>query len=225
MARPWVTLDAVPTPEGPLELRRRADDDFLIAVAGRVLMVSRASRSEEALGTLACEGLAGVTRPRVLVGGLGMGITLRAALDALPPAAEVVVAELSEAVVTWCRGPLSPLTRGAVGDPRVSVHIGDVAVAIEEAARTGGRARYHAVLLDLYEGPNEARSAAGAPHYGADALRRTRAALHPGGTFAVWSEEPDPPFEQRLTRAGFTVDRRRIGRGGRRHPVVLARRS
>jgi len=223
VAKPWITLDTVNTPEGELELRKRADDDFLMAMGGRVLMVSRSSRSEEALGELACRELGGVERPRVLVGGLGMGITLRAALDALPPGGEVVVAELTRRVVRWCRGPLAPLTHGAVNDPRVVVKVQDVARVIREAAGEGKGARFHAILLDLYEGPNAGRAAALAPHYGAAALALARRALHRGGMFAVWSEEPDPAFERRLQAVGFSVERRRVGRGGRRHAVVLAR--
>jgi spermidine synthase len=221
MARPWTTLERVATEEGPLELRRRGDDEFLITVAGRVLMASAAHRSEQFLASAACSRLAGRRRPRVLIGGLGMGYTLRAALDALPADARVTVAEITPAVVDWCRGALAGLTGGAVDDPRVKVEIADVAELIGAAARGAGEP-WDAVLLDLYEGPREASDELGAPFYGRRALAATRAALAPGGVFAVWSEDPDAAFEKRLAAAGFQVERRRPKSGGPRHVVYLA---
>lgn len=224
MARAWQTLESAATPDGLLELRRRGEREFLITIAGRVLMNSRASRSEVALGRLAGAAIAGRPAPRVLVGGLGMGCTLRACLDALPARARVVVAELNEVVARWCReGPLAALTDGAARDPRVQVRIGDVADAVREAARPGGE-RFDAVVLDLYEGPRPVGSP-GHPHYGREALARTRAALRPGGVLAVWLEEPTPAFERSLARAGFRVRSERAGAGGRRHALVLATRG
>jgi spermidine synthase len=221
VTRAWTTLATVATAEGPLELRRRGDADFLIVIAGRVLMTSAARRSEEALATLACAELRGRPAPRVLVGGLGMGYTLRAALDALPAAAAVTVAELQPEVIDWCRGPLAPLTGGAVADPRVAVVVGDVARVIAQA----GAGAYDAVILDLYEGPHAATQRADDPFYGPSALARTRAALAPGGVFAVWSEEEDAAFAARLPAAGFTVRLHRAGRGGRSHAVYVAVRA
>jgi spermidine synthase len=157
----------------------------------------------------------------VLIGGLGMACTLRAALDALPAGAAVVVAELHETIVRWCRGPLAGLSGGAVDDPRVEVRVGDVAEAIRAAAAPSGP-RFDAVMLDLYEGPYPAAQPTAHPHYGPAALARTRAALAPGGVFAVWSEEPDARFERALAAAGFAVRRERPGRGGRRHAVYVA---
>src|SRR4051812_2756189 len=124
MTRAWQTIASVATPEGALELRRRGDDDFLIVVAGRVLMTSAARRSEEELARLACARL-GAPAPRVLVGGLGMGFTLRDALDVLPAGARVLVAELNADVVEWCRGPLAAITNDALADARVTVAIDD----------------------------------------------------------------------------------------------------
>lgn len=223
MARPWETIDAAPTGEGRLELRRRGEQEFLITIGGRVLMNSRANRSEVALGRLAGEAIAARPAPRVLVGGLGMGCTLRACLDALPGRAQVVVAELNEVVARWCRsGPLAELTGGAALDPRVEVRIGDVADAIRDGARAGGE-RFDAVLLDLYEGPRPI-CPPDHPHYGLEALTRTRAALNDQGVLAVWLEEPTPAFEKSLGRAGFRVRSERAGSGGRRHAVVLAQR-
>jgi spermidine synthase len=214
MAVPWKTLAVVETPEGPLELRQRGRD-HLITVGGRVLMTSAAHRSEVELARLACAALP--ARPRVLVGGLGMGFTLRAALDALPAGATVEVAELNPAVAAWCRGPLASLSGDALADPRVTVRIGDVAGFIRAA-----RARYDAIILDLYEGPNAATQTAGDPFYGDAALAATRAALRPGGLLAVWSEDPDEIFERRLARAGWKLTRRRSGKGGRAHVIYLA---
>lgn len=223
MTRPWQTLDRVPTNEGELVLLQRGTSDYMIKVGGRVLMVSHGSGSERALATLTCEALGPRRAPRVLVGGLGMGITLRAALQAWPdPAAAFVVSEINPQVVTWCRGPLANLTEHALDDPRVTVQEEDVAATIRRAAGQGGGARFDAVLLDLYEGPNAGRRGAGEAHYGGEALSLTRRALRPGGALAVWSEEPDPPFEKRLAAAGLRVQRCRPDGGGRRHVVYLA---
>jgi spermidine synthase len=222
MTRPWETLDRVETDDGPLELRTRGPADFLITLSGRVLMNSSARRSEEALAEVACAALEGRVAPGVLIGGLGMGCTLRAALDALPADATLVVAELNEVVWRWCRGPLAELTDASVEDPRVEVRLGDVARVIEAAARPGGE-RFDAIVLDLYEGPHPATQPAEHPHYGPAALARTRRALSPPGLLAIWSEDPDAAFERRLRGAGFAVERKRPGRGGRRHVVYLAR--
>jgi spermidine synthase len=216
LARPWQVLARTASAAGALELRRRGERDFLIAVDGRVLMNSRAARSEAALGELAVAGLAERAAPRVLIGGLGMGITLRAALDRLPPGARVVVVELVPEVVEWCRGPLRELTGGALLDPRVSVEIGDVAAALRPGAGLD------AIALDLFEGPAGAGSAAWS---GAAALARAHAALAPEGVLAVWAEQPDPAFERRLAAAGFAVTRVRPGRGGLRHAVYRAVRG
>ena len=130
-------------------------------------------------------------KPRVLVGGLGMGFTLKAALDHLPPEAEVVVAELNPIMVTWCRGPIAQLTDGAVDDPRVTVVITDVAKVIAGAASKGREQRFDAIILDLYEGPYEGDQGRGDYLYGRKALALSGNALKPGGVFAVWSEDPD----------------------------------
>ncbi len=217
MAQPWKTLERVATSEGSLELRQRGPRDFLITVGGRVLMTSQAHRSEDVLAKLACEAIRpqkGV-KPKVLIGGLGMGFTVRAALDALPRAATVKVAELNRQVVAWCRGPLGALTDQAVADRRVTVEVIDVAEAISV-----GR-DHHAIILDLYEGPHQATQQRDDPLYGPAALSRTARALGPGGIFAVWSEEADAPFEARLRAAGFTVEKHKVG-GGRTHIVYLA---
>ena len=155
MTRPWQVLERVTTPAGLLELRQRGERDFLLVLAGRVLMNSVAHRSEVALAQLAAAAIAERDPPRLLIGGLGMGYTLRAALDALPSTARVTVAELEPAVVRWCRGPLAGLTDRAVDDPRVTLEVADVAEVIAAASRRTrqGSARFDAVALDLLEGP------------------------------------------------------------------------
>ena len=224
MAQPWQTIDTADTPDGVLELRRRGGRDFLILINNRVLMNSSANRSETVLGELACTMVSARQRPRVLIGGLGMGLTLRAALDSLPENAQVIVAELNPVVVTWCRGPLAVLTGNAVADARVTIATEDVSAVVAEAAQAG-RERFDTIIIDLYEGPHARTDAVNDPFYGSRALTRTAGALAPGGIFAVWGEAPDAAFEKRLAGAGFRVVRRRPGRGGLRHVVYVARKQ
>lgn len=214
---PWQILETVSVPEGKLQLRRRGERSFLITIDGRTLMTSGERRSEEALASLACAPLAGIASPRVLIGGLGMAYTLRAALDALPPRAEVVVAELTAAVEAWCRGPLAVLTGGAVLDPRVRIVIDDVARVIAAAPP----AHYHAIMLDLYEGPHAATQHDDDPFYGIAALTRARAALAPRGVLAIWSEEADAGFARRLATV-LDVSTHRSG-SSRKHVVYVGR--
>lgn len=223
MAKPWQTLDAVETEDGRLELRRRDHDDFLITVNGRVLMNSRARRSEEALADVACQALQGRAAPELLLGGLGMGCTLRAALEGLPADATVEVCELNPTVVAWCRGPLAELCGEALTDARVRVTVADVAERIRTLAVEAPGSR-DAVLLDLFEGPHAGTDPHADPFYGASALALVRSVLKASGVFAIWSEDPERNFEKRLGDAGFQgVDVHRPGRGGRRHAVYLAR--
>jgi spermidine synthase len=184
-----------------------------------------ANMSEIVLSELACGALKNTMNPRVLVGGLGMAFTLKAALDNLPAGAEVVVAELTPIVVTWCQGPIAHLTEGAVDDPRVTVVIDDVATVIRNAAKKGKGSRFDAIILDLYEGPHEADKIRGDYLYGDRALALSSGALQPNGVFAVWSEDPDQAFEKRLQKAMFSVDRQRPGRGGRKHVVYIATKA
>jgi spermidine synthase len=219
--RPWQTLAKVATREGTLELRQRGEQELLIVIAGRVLMTSVSRRSEEALATLACAPIADRAAPRVLVGGLGMGFTLRAALDALPARAKVTVGEIQPEIVDWCRGPLAGLTGDALADPRVTVAMGDVARLIARSSAGS----WDAILLDLYEGPHQATQASEDPFYGPTALERSRAALAQAGVLAVWSEDADPAFAARFAGAGFDVSVHRAGRGGRAHVVYVGRRG
>jgi len=222
MTRPWVTLDRVASSGGELELRARGEREFLITVAGRVLMTSAAHESESALARWLCEDLSGERRPRVLIGGLGMGYTLRAALDALPRAAAVRVCELEPAVVAWCRGPLAQLTGRALEDPRVEVVVADVRDSLRAVA-SGELAPFAAIALDLFAGPRGTRDEEDHPLWGAPALAQAGRALAPGGALGVWCEEPAPGFARRLARVGLPAQMRRAGRGGRRHAIYLAR--
>ncbi len=222
MAQPWKIIESVDTDEGKLELRQRGKRDFLIVIGNQVLMNSLANRSEVVLGQLGCGHLQTHAAPRVLVGGLGMGFTLRAVLDTLPATAEVVVAELNPVVLAWCRGPLAVLTDAAVADPRVTVEIGDVARRIHCTAFQRDAEHFDAIVLDLYRGPH-AKTGRDDPLYGNRAIENARGALHPGGTLAVWGESFDEGYVQRLQGAGFCVTTKRPGRGGLRHAVFLAR--
>jgi len=222
VARPWITLATAELADGGLlELRQRGDADFLIVIDGRVLMNSFSRSSEEALSRIGLAHLAGKVAPRVLIGGLGMGFTLRAALDVLPVGAEVVVAELNPVVLEWCKGPLGPATNRAVDDPRVRVELGDVAELIARSPA----GRFDAVLLDLYEGPNDASQGRNDPFYSPAALEKQRAALATRGVLAVWSEDADAPYEKRFKAAGFMVATHKFGTGGRKHVVYLGVRS
>jgi spermidine synthase len=183
-------------------------------------MTSEAHRSETALAELACTAGAGSPRLRVLLGGLGMGYTLRAALDHLPPAGRLTVVELNAAVVAWCEGPLANLTRSATSDKRVTTVVGDVARVIADAAPGA----FDAIVLDLYEGPHQANNRAYDPLYGFAALKRTAAALTPDGVLAVWSEERDAAFEARLSDE-FIVERHPSASRHRKHVVYLAKRA
>lgn len=223
MAQPWKIIESIATEEGVLELRQRGEKDFLIMIGAQVLMNSLANRSEIVLGQLGCQRLKESAAPRVLVGGLGMGFTLRAVLDSLPDTARVVVAELNPVVAEWCRGTLGPLTGGAVRDPRVTLEIGDVAQLIRKNAISKDQTGFDAVVLDLYRGPHAGTDAVNDPLYGSRAIENARAALKPGGVLAVWGENFDEGFVRRLSKAGFSVTCERPGRGGLRHAVFLAR--
>lgn len=216
MAQPWQVLESVPTREGVLELRQRGEKDFLITLGGLVLMNSISHRSELALGALACRNLRRKAGARVLVGGLGMGFTLRAVLDSLPATGRVLVAEINPVMAQWCRGPLGPLTGRAAEDPRVTLEYADVTSVIRKSAMENER--FHAIVLDLYEGPGGSRDGL----YGNTATEWARAALEPGGVYAVWGEQHDPVFEKTLKAADFSVARERPGHGGLRHVVYLA---
>jgi spermidine synthase len=221
--KPLRTIDSVETSDGTLALKQRDAHDFLITIDGRVLMTSTAHRSEEALGIVACRRLKTYAQPKVLVGGLGMGFTLRAVLDELPKTAQVTVAELNPITESWCRGPLASLTDNAVADPRVQVEIIDVARAIARAAEGAPEHRFDAIVIDLYVGPDAATRRED-PLYGRKAASKAAHALTAGGVFSIWGEAFDAAYAKRLESAGFAVRHERPGKGGLRHVVYVAQK-
>jgi len=216
----WQTIDDEEVDDGTLLLMQRGESDFAIAWDHITLMTSDSNLSELELGRVPCKRLGNRTNPRVLLAGLGMAFTLRAALDELPAGAKVKVSELNDVIGYWCRGPLAVLTDHAVDDPRVELSFGDVADKIRLAAESSES--YDAIILDLYQGTFDANDDPHHPHYGPAALERTRRALAPGGIFAVWTEEADPGFERSLQRAGFEIEAIRPELEGPRHVVYLA---
>ena len=221
--KPWELLGETRAPDGTdLRLTRR-DREYVILAAGKSLMSSRMHGSEEALATLACRDLGRYSRPSVLVGGLGMGFTLRATLDLLPAAAAVVVAELIPAVVEWNRGPLGPLAGHPLDDRRVRVELLDVGHVI--AAHSN---RFDAILLDVDNGPDAFTATGNAALYSDRGLGAAFAALRSTGVLAIWSAWEDRKFEQRLRYNGFEVEvvrvRARLKQGGPRHTIFVARR-
>lgn len=216
---PWVQVAATVTPDGsPLSLWQHGTD-WSIRAGAAELMSSRMHGSEEVMASLAKAERPGA---RVLVGGLGMGFTLRAALDTLPEGGRVTVAELVPAVVDWNRGPVAPLAGNPLADPRVDVVVGDVAATLKS---TPGA--WDAILLDVDNGPEGLTQAGNDALYGVTGLRRAREALRSGGTLAVWSAHASPAFEKRLAQAGFRVEvhvvRARAGGKGPRHTIFLGR--
>jgi spermidine synthase len=221
--KPWETVDRARAPDGAELVLARRGDEWVIRAAGRILMSSRAHGSEEALAALA---LARVARPRtVVLGGLGLGYTLRAALDRLPPEARVIAVELSAAIVAWNRGPIAQLAGRPLEDPRVRLQVGDVRARIAEA-----RGAFDAILLDVDNGPAALAHPANDPLYGTAGVAACRDALRAGGILGVWSAGPDAGYRARLERAGFEVEEpdvcaRGPGAGGVRHVVFLAARE
>ncbi|SEA30348.1 hypothetical protein [Rubrimonas cliftonensis] len=213
---PWEELGVAEAPGGvTLRLKRRGAE-YSIRVGTAELMNSRLSGSEVALARLPLAAVA-APRPRVLIGGLGMGFTLRAALEA-SPLAQITVAELLPEVVAWARGPMAPLFHGCLDETRVRVAVEDVAGPIRE----GG---WDAILLDVDNGPEAFTTPANDALYGRAGLAAARAALNSGGVLAVWSAAPDAAFGRRMREAGFRVTEERVkadrGKRGARHVIWL----
>lgn len=220
---PRVLLDTAIVPGGgELRLIRRGDD-FWIMLGANALMSTRLRGSEEALATLACERIAGRPGPSVLIGGLGMGFTLRAALGALGRDARVEVCELVPAIVSWARGPMAHVHGGSLDDPRVRVVEEDVVGLIAAA-----RGEWDSILLDVDNGPDALSRESNDRLYDLEGLARAKAALKPGGLLAIWSAAADPAFSKRLARAGFRVEevtvRAHAGKKGAKHMIWLATR-
>jgi spermidine synthase len=218
---PWVQLDSAKTPDGGQELRlKQRGAEFSIMLGANELMNSRLSGSEEALAKLSCDRIAGRRQPKILIGGLGMGFTLRAALAELGDDASIVVAELVPAVVAWARGPMAEVFKGCLDDPRVSVREADVGQIIRSEAST-----YDAILLDVDNGPEGIVFKANDALYAVTGLHAARAALKSRGVLAVWSQGPDTGFTRRLKQAGFTVEEVKVranGKSGARHVIWIA---
>ncbi|RYD43601.1 MAG: spermidine synthase [Sphingomonadales bacterium] len=204
-----------------LRLYRRGDD-FIIAIDRNELMSSRMSGSEEALATMTCDRLRSPKAASLLIGGYGMGFTLRAALGVLGPDAKITVAELVPGIIDWARGPMAELAAGCLDDPRVELVLGDVSKAIGAATR-----RYDAILLDVDNGPDGLTREANEGLYSPAGLATAKAALRPGGILAIWSAGPDARFTRRLAAAGFQVEevgvRARSNGKGPRHVIWFAR--
>jgi spermidine synthase len=218
--KPWELLGEARMPDGTDMRLQRRDTEYVIFAGGKILMSSRMHGSEEALAGFACEHARTLDSPAVLIGGLGMGFTLRATLDVLPPDATVVVAELQPAVVAWNHESLGPLAGHPLKDPRVRLEERDVAATLG-----AGRAQFDAVILDVDNGPDAFTTTTNAHLYGDAGLASIRAALRPRGVLAVWSAWEDRKFEQRLRYAGFNVRvervRARLKKGGPRHTIFL----
>ena len=222
--KPFELLGQTLSPDGTVMKLIRRSDEYLILADGATLMSSRMHGSEEALATFACQRARMLEQPTVLIGGLGMGFTLRATLDLLPPDATVVVAELVPAVVEWNRGPLGPLARHPLKDRRVRVETGDVAVTL--SSRLG---QFDAVLLDVDNGPTAFTASNNAGLYDNRGIAAARAALKMDGVLAVWAAQDDRKFEQRLRQGRFDVQvqrvRGRVKKGGPRHTIFLSHKS
>jgi spermidine synthase len=222
---PWSLIDSAKVPGGREELRlMRRGAEFSIRLGQNELMNSRLSGSEQALATIVCERIRDRSEQRMLIGGLGMGFTLRAALAALGPAARIVVAELVPAVLLWARGPMAEIFGESLTDPRVTVCEADVSHLI----RSDGPA-FDAILLDVDNGPEGLTRETNDRLYDPTGLRAARRALRPGGILAVWSSGPSPKFTGRLGKAGFVVEEIKVrangSGGGARHIVWIATRT
>jgi spermidine synthase len=217
----WTAVDQALTPDGKTISLHEHDGSYMIQVDGVPLMSTRQHASEERLAELACAHVRETRGARVLIGGLGFGFTLRAALATVGDEATVVVAEILGAVIAWNRNPGLPLAADALADPRVTVLQEDVGEVICE-----GRGSFDAIILDVDNGPAALSTDGNRRLYDSSGLRSARAALRPGGCLALWSVAPDPSFERRMTQAGFRVEVQRCRShvsSGRWHTLFLGR--
>ncbi|MET0706005.1 MAG: spermidine synthase [Tardiphaga sp.] len=219
---PWKLIDTADVPGGGVQLRlMQRGAEFTIKLGQNELMSSRLFGSEEALATLTCFRLKALEAPRLLIGGLGMGFTLRAALKVLGPLARVTVIELVPAIIAWARGPMAEMSGDCLTDPRVELREADVAQAI-----AAGRGAYDAILLDVDNGPEGLTRKSNDALYDLKGLRAAYAALAPGGILSVWSSFPHDKFTALLGKAGFVAEEVKVRatgtRGGARHVIWLA---
>jgi spermidine synthase len=222
---PWQQIDSARVPDSDVELRlMRRGTEFSMMLGQNELMNSRLSGSEEALATLACKRIEAVKRPHLLIGGLGMGFTLRAALTVLGPEARITVAELVPAVVAWARDPMADLFGDSLVDPRASIVTADVIEVIQSHSSA-----FDAILLDVDNGPEGLIRKANDALYTVKGLTKIRRALRPGGVLAVWSSGPNPSFTKRLRDADFVVNevgvRATTKRSGAHHVIWFATRA
>ena len=219
--KPWKLVDRALTPDGKTLSLQEHDGAWYIQVDGQMLMSTRLHTSEEQLAELACAHLKTVRGARVLIGGLGFGFTLRAALSSLGRDASVTVAEILAPVIDWNRNPALPLAAGAIADPRVTIVNRDVGELIRVA-----RHRYDSIILDVDNGPAAMSAAVNQRLYDARGLEQLRSALRPAGVVAFWSAAPDDHFAALMSRAGFQVEvriaRARVNSGAR-HTIFLGR--
>jgi len=219
---PWLQLDTARVPGADVQLRlMQRGAEFSMRLGQNELMSSRLSGSEEALATLACRRIETVKRPHLLIGGLGMGFTLRAALAVLGSDARIMVAELVPAVIGWARGPMADIFGDSLDDPRASIREADVVDVIRSHDSA-----FDAILLDVDNGPEGLIRKANDALYDLKGLNAIRRALRPGGVLAVWSSGPNPLFSKRLRAAGFDVNevavRATTKRSGARHLIWFA---
>jgi spermidine synthase len=219
---PWLQIDTASVPGADVELRlMQRGAEFSMMLGPSELMNSRLSGSEEALATLACKRIEAVKRPQLLIGGLGMGFTLRAALAVLGAEARIVVAELVPAVIAWARGPMAGLFGDSLDDPRASIRSADVVEVIQSQPSA-----FDAILLDVDNGPEALIRKANDALYHPKGLKAIRRALRPGGVLAVWSSGPNGSFSRRLRDAGFDVNevgvRATTKRSGAHHVIWFA---
>jgi len=219
---PWLQIDTARVPGADVELRlMRRGAEFSMMLGPNELMNSRLSGSEEALATLACRRIEAVKAPHLLIGGLGMGFTLRAALAVLGPEARITVAELVPAVIAWARGSMADIFGDSLNDPRASIREADVANVIQSHPLA-----FDAILLDVDNGPEGLIRKANDALYNLKGLKAVRSALRSGGVLAVWSSGPNPLFSKRLHDAGFDVSevaiRATAKRSGARHVIWFA---
>jgi spermidine synthase len=219
---PWIHLATATGPGGEtLRLLRRGDEFSIRLAGGNELMNSRLGGLEEALATLALGRVADRPAPRVLIGGLGMGFTLRAAQAAAPPNARFIVAEIVPELVGWAGQHMAAVFDDCLSDPRLEVKTCDVGTLIGEADGA-----FDAILLDVDNGPDGLTRADNDVLYREEGLRASRRALAPGGVLAVWSAAPDPGFSERLLRCGFDVSTQKVraghAKGGSRHTIWIA---
>ena len=221
---PWQQIDTARVPGAEVELRlMRRGAEFSMMLGQNELMNSRLIGSEQALATLACKRIEAVKRPHLLIGGLGMGFTLRAALAVLGSEARIMVAELVPAVIDWARGPMAEVFGNSLADPRASIRSADVLDVIQSHISA-----FDAILLDVDNGPEGLIRRANDALYDSKGLKAIRRALRPGGVLAVWSSGPNPAFSKRLRAAGFDVNevavRATARRAGARHVIWFATR-